>query len=121
MGETKPTIKVGDKGLFIIKGGATLVYPNGSKEIKEGISKRKRERVERKKSSPLTDARKVKKAGLGCSAKQIANIALPNRFFHLVQLDEGRAGVRKLVALEDALLQKVVEFALRYSENFGGL
>ena len=26
----------GDKGPFIIKGGATLVYPDGSKEIKEG-------------------------------------------------------------------------------------
>jgi CDGSH-type Zn-finger protein len=36
MENTKPTIKVADKGPFIIKGGATLVYPDGSKEIKEG-------------------------------------------------------------------------------------
>ena len=36
MEDTKPIIKVGDKGPFIIKGGATLVYPDGSKEIKEG-------------------------------------------------------------------------------------
>ena len=36
MEETKPTIKVGDKGPFIIKGGASLVYPYVSKEINEG-------------------------------------------------------------------------------------
>ena len=36
MEDKKPTIKVGDKGPFIMKGGATLVYPDGSEEIKEG-------------------------------------------------------------------------------------
>jgi CDGSH-type Zn-finger protein len=36
MADTKPTIKVGHKGPFIIKGGATLVYADGSEEIKEG-------------------------------------------------------------------------------------
>ena len=30
MADTKPTIKVGHKGPFIIKGGATLVYSAGS-------------------------------------------------------------------------------------------
>ena len=33
---TKPNIKVEDKGIFMIKGGATLVYHDGSKVIKEG-------------------------------------------------------------------------------------
>ena len=36
MEETKPTIKLGDKRPFIIKGGVTLFYLDGSKEIKEG-------------------------------------------------------------------------------------
>jgi|TARA_B110000495_G_C22502355_1_gene308181 CDGSH-type Zn-finger protein len=36
MADTKPTIKVGHKGPFIIKGEATLVYADGSEEIKEG-------------------------------------------------------------------------------------
>ena len=36
MENTKPTIKIGKKGPLIIKGGATLIYPDGSEEIKEG-------------------------------------------------------------------------------------
>ena len=36
MENTKPTIKIGEKGGLIIKGGATLIYPDGSEEIKEG-------------------------------------------------------------------------------------
>ena len=36
MKDTKPSIKVGEKGPFIIKGGAILVYTDGSEEIKEG-------------------------------------------------------------------------------------
>jgi hypothetical protein len=36
MENTKPTIKIGEKGPLIIKGGATLIYLDGSEEIKEG-------------------------------------------------------------------------------------
>ena len=36
MEDTKPIIKIGEKGPLIIKGGATLIYPDGSEEIKEG-------------------------------------------------------------------------------------
>ena len=36
MENTKPTIKIGKKGPLIIKGGATLIYPDGIEEIKEG-------------------------------------------------------------------------------------
>jgi hypothetical protein len=36
MENTKPTIKIGEQGPLIIKGEATLIYPDGSEEIKEG-------------------------------------------------------------------------------------
>ena len=36
MDDTKPSIKVSEKGPFIIKGGATQVYKDGSEEIREG-------------------------------------------------------------------------------------
>ena len=36
MENTKPTIRIGKKGPLIIKGGATLIYPDGSEEIREG-------------------------------------------------------------------------------------
>ena len=35
MEDTKPTIKIGEKGPLIIKGGVTLIYSDGSEEIKE--------------------------------------------------------------------------------------
>ena len=35
MENTKPTIKIGEKGPLIIKGGATLIYSDGREEIKE--------------------------------------------------------------------------------------
>jgi hypothetical protein len=35
MENTKLTIKIGEKGPLIIKGGATLIYLDGSEEIKE--------------------------------------------------------------------------------------
>ena len=35
MEDTKPIIKIGEKGPLIIKGGATLIYSDGRQEIKE--------------------------------------------------------------------------------------
>ena len=35
MEDIKPTIKIGERGPLIIKGGATLVYSGGREEIKE--------------------------------------------------------------------------------------
>jgi|TARA_B110000914_G_scaffold134125_1_gene117261 CDGSH-type Zn-finger protein len=36
MEKSKPTIKISENGPLLIKGGATLIYPDGSEEIKEG-------------------------------------------------------------------------------------
>ena len=35
MEDTKPTIKVANKGALIIKGVATLIYPDGREKINE--------------------------------------------------------------------------------------
>ena len=35
MEDIKPTIKIGERGPLIIKGGATLIYSDGREEIKE--------------------------------------------------------------------------------------
>tara|TARA_B100001123_G_C15243313_1_gene999915 strand:- start:1115 stop:1303 length:189 start_codon:yes stop_codon:yes gene_type:complete len=35
MEDIKPTIKIGERGPLIIKGGATLIYSGGREEIKE--------------------------------------------------------------------------------------
>ena len=54
MEDTKPIIKIGEKGPLIIKGGATLIYSDGREEIKEKtVEKEIQEFIDKKENSTI--------------------------------------------------------------------